>query len=90
MKSGQETFRFGSNAVEHPDEKMARLQLAAPVFDQVAIQRQSALVILEEQPCERVRACDHARSMGSRIIRMALISGLSVAISRMISFDKAA
>ena len=34
MKSGQETFRFGSNAVEHSDEKMARLQVAVPVFYQ--------------------------------------------------------
>ena len=54
MKSREEPFRIGSNAVEDSDEKMARLQVAVPVFYQRAIQRQVALLTFKQQSRERV------------------------------------
>ena len=54
MKSREEPFRIGSNAVERSDEKMARLQVAVPVFYQRSIQRQVALLTFKQQSRERV------------------------------------
>jgi hypothetical protein len=103
VKSGQETLRVGSNALEHSNEKMARLQVAAPVFYQCAIQGQLALLIFKEQPGERVRIEIIGRTsavsesfsgdppgQGVPIIRIALISGLRVAMSLNDSFGRAA